>query len=109
MGSVARPSGAAVSAIAAACQDLLDHLSEGDREPAEDRDLPRLVIGGSRQRPASTSEEGPGVQVGFPGAMNSTHALVTGRFPPARWLAVACETRSAVISPAGKCRLPFRR
>src|SRR5262245_63848095 len=109
MGSAAWPAGAAVSAVAAANQDLLDHLPEGDREPAEDRHLPRLAVGGSRRRPAPASEKRPGVQVGFPGAINFTHALVTDEFPPSTRCAVACKTRSAVQIAQGKCRLPFRR
>ena len=41
---------------------------------AEDRDLSRLAAGGGFERPAPASEEGPpGVQVGFLGAMSSSH------------------------------------
>ena len=74
VGSHQWPAGAALFAVAAAGQDLLDHLPEGDREPAEDRDLSRLAAGGGFERPAPASEEAPpGVQVGFLGAMTSSH------------------------------------
>ena len=74
VGSHQWPAGAALFVVAAAVQDLLDHLPEGDRESAEDRDLSRLAAGGGFERPAPASDERPpGVQVGFLGAMSSSH------------------------------------
>ena len=56
MGSHKRSSGAAFPASAATGQDLLDRVPEGDCEPAEDRDLSRLAVGGSLKRPAPAEE-----------------------------------------------------
>ena len=51
LGPDQRPAGAAVSGIASAVEDLLDPLSQGDVEPAEDRDVPELAAGrGGRRR-----------------------------------------------------------
>jgi DNA-binding transcriptional LysR family regulator len=66
MGSHQRPSGAAVRAVAAAGQDLLDHLPEGDREPAEDRDLSRLAAGGSAGDLRQLQKKGRALKSRFP-------------------------------------------
>ena len=50
LGSYQWTADAAFSGIAAPVEDLLDRLPEGDREPAEDRDLPRLAACGGVER-----------------------------------------------------------
>src|SRR5262249_32285488 len=47
---------APVCGRAAACKNLLDHLSESDDDAAQDRYIPRLVAGRGSQRSATVEE-----------------------------------------------------